>query len=376
MDNDFSSQQTPAAPRETQTVLEPGDLLDKRGRLIQAGWSTKSVKSYVRKAIKAPGFRIKEWDYYLVNDDDFAVAVTLGDMSYAGLLSISVMDFKRNEFLTRSEMTALPFGKFHMPEHPNVGISSFSTKKSNFHFEVKDDGTRELNVHFDNFWEGKPIDFHVELTDIPEDSMVIATPWKENKHAFYYNQKMIGMAAYGSFTIGDFTHNFYPLKSGSSKEAGPAFGLLDWGRGVWTYDNYWYWGAAQGEQDGHVIGFNLGYGFGDTSAASENMFFLDGHAHKLGRVDFGVPMKGDGFQKNVEKTYDLLKPWHITDDEGRLDLVFTPDFDRFDYIDLKVIISDQHQVYGKLNGFVVLDNGEKFEIENLRGSAEVVHNKY
>ena len=50
-----------------------------------------------------------------------------------------------------------------------------------------------------------------------------------------------------------------------------ALGLLDWGRGVWTYDNVWYWAAAQGHQAGHVVGLNLGYGFGDTTAASENM---------------------------------------------------------------------------------------------------------
>ncbi|MFR1035019.1 MAG: DUF2804 family protein [Acutalibacteraceae bacterium] len=24
------------------------------------------------------------------------------------------------------------------------------------------------------------------------------------------------------------------------------FGTLDWGRGVWTYDNRWYWGSAMG----------------------------------------------------------------------------------------------------------------------------------
>ena len=52
------------------------------------------------------------------------------------------------------------------------------------------------------------------------------------------------------------------------------FGGLDWGRGVWTYDNIWYWGSGSGEVDGHRFGFNIGYGFGDTSAASENVIFM------------------------------------------------------------------------------------------------------
>ena len=66
----------------------------------------------------------------------------------------------------------------------------------------------------------------------------------------------------------------------------------------------------------------------------------------------------------------------MTDDEGRLDLVFAPQIDRFDFIDFKAIVSDQHQVFGLLTGHVVLDDGAVFEIENLRGSAEVIHNMY
>lgn len=42
---------------------------------------------------------------------------------------------------------------------------------------------------------------------------------------------------------------------------GESFGLLDWGRGVWTYKNTWYWGVAQGMVDGKRIGWNIGYGF-------------------------------------------------------------------------------------------------------------------
>ena len=54
------------------------------------------------------------------------------------------------------------------------------------------------------------------------------------------------------------------------------FGTLDWGRGVWTYDNTWYWGSGNCDVDGHAFGFNIGYGFGNTKAASENVIFYDG----------------------------------------------------------------------------------------------------
>ena len=40
-------------------------LLKKDGTLREPGWSRQQVQVYDRSAIKAPAYRIKEWDYYL-----------------------------------------------------------------------------------------------------------------------------------------------------------------------------------------------------------------------------------------------------------------------------------------------------------------------
>ena len=42
------------------------------------------------------------------------------------------------------------------------------------------------------------------------------------------------------------------------------------------------------------IGFNIGYGFGDTSNATENMVFYNGKAHKLEDVKFNIPLNKKG----------------------------------------------------------------------------------
>lgn len=104
-----------------------------------------------------------------------------------------------------------------------------------------------------------------QLSQPPMDTMVIATPWKEKKTAFYYNQKINCMRAEGTFTWGSHVYRFCPEDS---------FATLDWGRGVWTYDNRWYWGSGNGIVDGHLFGFNIGYGFGDTTAASERQISI------------------------------------------------------------------------------------------------------
>lgn len=84
-------------------------------------------------------------------------------------------------------------------------------------------------------------------------SMVIAIPF-EDKRYFYYNQKINLLQGKGYYILGDFHYNFH-------KET---FGVLDWGRGVWTYSNTWYWASMSGLHNGHLFGFNLGYGFGNT----------------------------------------------------------------------------------------------------------------
>ena len=203
-------------------------------------------------------------------------------------------------------------------------------------------------------------DVQVLLFDEPQDSMVIATPFAEDKTAFYYNQKIVGMRAQGTVKIGGEEYVFDPQDS---------FGLLDWGRGVWTRDNTWYWGAGHGMVDGHVVGFNIGYGFGDTSAASENMIFVDGIAHKFDKVTFNIPQTPDGKD-------DFLKPWTFTSSDGRFEMDFVPILDRAACTDLKVIISDQHQVFGKFTGKMILDDGSVIVLQDFLGFAEKVRNKW
>ena len=74
-------------------VTETGLLLDNKGELREPGWSRSLVQEYRRSMIKAPKFRIKEWDYYLVVNDGFAAAFTVSDDGYIGLQSVSLLVF-------------------------------------------------------------------------------------------------------------------------------------------------------------------------------------------------------------------------------------------------------------------------------------------
>ena len=221
-----------------------------------------------------------------------------------------------------------------------------------------EDGRRELTAHMDKFRNKEAIDISLTLTAEPEESMVICTPFAKQGH-FYFNQKINCMRASGTVELGGTRYDFRPEDS---------FGLLDWGRGVWTYHNTWYWGSASGVVDGVDFGFNIGYGFGDTSAASENMLFYRGRAHKLSRVTFNIPTKNG--------REDYLAPWTFTSDDGRFEMDFAPILDRAACTDVKLIKSDQHQVFGRFTGRAVLDDGRELRVKDFLGFAEKVENKW
>ncbi|MBR0081341.1 MAG: DUF2804 domain-containing protein [Clostridia bacterium] len=341
-----------------QHLLSNGPLLDANGQLCEAGYATSLVKTYNRAAIRAGKTRIKEWDYYLIYNDRFGIALTLDDNSYMGMISASFLDFEKPGERTVSPMFWLPMGKSNFPASSAAGDVRIAQKGAYGSFTHEGDA-RRLVMRIENFDDGKPFACDIRLTDEPRDSMVIATPFPQKPTAFYYNQKIIAMRATGTVEYRGEKYIFDPKES---------FGLLDWGRGVWTYENTWYWSALQGELDGHTFGFNLGYGFGDTSAASENMLFYDGVAQKLDRVVFEIPQK-DGKD-------DFLSPWRFTDNEGRLDLTFTPILDRASKTDVLVICSDQHQVFGRFSGKAVLDDGTALVLNGMLGFAEKVRNKW
>ena len=336
-------------------------LLNERGNLTEPGYAKRLLPVYDRTKVKGGFARLKEWDYYYVGNERFGIALTIADNSYMGLDSISLISFGADGHepweVTKSPMRIFPMGRTNLPSTSAAGVTEISGKGYFLKFEVKG-GARVLTAHMDDFKDGQAIDIDVTLTGEPEESMVICTPFEKDGH-FYYNQKINCMRASGTVRLGERAHTFDPAS---------AFGVLDWGRGVWTYHNTWYWGSASGLAGRKDFGFNIGYGFGDTSAASENMLFYDGKAHKLSQVTFNIPMK-DGKE-------DYMSPWTFTSDDGRFEMDFVPVINRASCTDVKLIKSDQNQVFGRFSGRAVLDDGTALEIRDLLGFAEKVENKW
>ena len=116
---------------------------------------------------------------------------------------------------------------------------------------------------------------------------------------------------------------------------------------------------------------------------------LGNAAHKLGNVTFNIPMKNKKYvtrgsccgpsgieADTMDMVEDYLSPWSFTSDDGRFEMVFQPIIDRAACTDLKLICSDQHQVFGRFTGKVILDDGIEIEVKDFIGFAEKVMNKW
>lgn len=335
-------------------------LLNDDGSLREPGWSRKLYQIYDRNDIKASGFRIKEWDYYLIMSDSFGVALTVSDDGYIGLQSASLLLFGDSPWEhTETVLNFFPMGKLKMPPSTDVGDVVYKDKRLNISY-IKNENSRHIICDYKNFCDGKDFSCDIVLQEPDMDSLVIATPWKKDKKAFYYNRKINCMRASGKACFDGKEYVFDPEKD---------FGTLDWGRGVWTYDNTWYWSSGNAVVNGKPFGFNLGYGFGDTAAASENIIFYDGKGHKLDDISFNIPVDDSGKK-------DYMKPWTFTSSDGRFEASFVPVLDRAAKIDAKFIVTDQHQVFGKMSGKAVLDDNTVLEFQDILCFAEDVHNKY
>lgn len=334
-------------------LTQPGKLLDDKGKLTQIGWSRKQLLDCNLEKARFPRFRVKRWDYYAVFTPNRFLSATIADLGYAGNIFVYTLDFATGEL--HEEGLVIPFGKgIKLDRNPESGDTSFANNKVSLKFHT-DGNERRLTIDWDSFHQGRGIEADIVLHLLPQhESMNIIIPIGTKR--FYDNTKINCMPARGFIQYGDVHEALHPATS---------IGSLDWGRGVWEYQSYWNWASASGFlPHGQTIGLNLGQGFGDLSKATENAAIINGRIHKLGAVTFNY------------KSRDYMQPWCFKDDEGRLDLKFTPFRDRTARTNLGIIFSEVHQMFGRYNGHVVLDDGSQLDIHDLIGFAEEHHARW
>ncbi len=339
-------------------LKEAGPLLNPDGSLTDAGWARNPLldcnleqAGFYRLRFLQP-LRIKRWDYYGLSTATHFYSFTLSDLGYLQMVFAYVVDFATRSH-SEETLTLLPRAGVRLPRNSTQGESSFDNNKVRMVFQADED-SRHLEVDWPGLG-GKGLKADVRLALPAEhESMTTVTPIKGKR--FYYNRKINCMPAEGWVEYqGERTH----------LTPDQCLGNLDWGRGVWEYRSFWVWATASGFlPDGRRVGLNLGYGFGDTSAATENAIILEGKVHKLGQIS------------TIYDPHNLSAPWSFRSPDGRLTLRFSPFYDRVARTDFKILGSEVHQLFGIFRGTIQSDDGETIEIHHLNGSAEEHHARW
>jgi hypothetical protein len=334
-------------------IITPGPLLDEDGRLAQVGWmrqplldpNLEQARFYRIRPLQF--LRLKRWDYYAVFTPWHFFSATIADLGYAGNIFVYTLDLKSGDLHEEGVVVPLSRG-VRLPRTSLDGISSYEGQGVKLAFRAVGE-RRQVSVDWPAYHAGRGIKAEIDL-HYPADheSMTIVIPIGERR--FYYNHKVNCLPAEGFLRYGEIHEELHP---------GDCLGSLDWGRGVWEYRSFWNWASASGFlPDGRTVGLNLGTGFGDTSAATENCLILDGKIHKLGQVTFEYdPM-------------DYDNTWRFGDDQERLKLEFRPFKGRLARTNLGIIFSEVHQMFGRYSGEVRADDGELVHLEGLIGFAE------
>jgi len=270
---------------EQHRIEKSGALLDAQGSVIEAGWMPQPLldcnleKARFYRLRFMQKLRIKRWDYYALFTPTHFFSFTISDIGYMGMIFAYAIDFSTKRYHEETVMT--PFGSgVTLPRNSTEGDSLFDNGKVRLHFQNQP-GKRLLSALWKGF-DGGELAAEAILAAPPEhESMTIVIPIGKNR--FYYNRKINCLPAEGWVEYQGRRHTLSPDTCLAS---------LDWGRGVWEYESFWVWASASGFlPDRRALGLNLGFGFGDTSAASENAVILNGHVHKLEQVDFHYDSK-------------------------------------------------------------------------------------
>ena len=324
-------------------------LLQSNGQLREAGYAPHMLFDYNRECAKLGPMPLKEWNFYQFQCKNYVLQMTLGHLSYIGQMAVTLMDITTGEKWSYS--TIKPFFTPELDRNAETpSICRYQNDECRLQFTVKDDKRILALKGHSNDYDDIEVKLVVE-NDPSNEKMVIATPFKKPTQ-FYLNYKENYYTATGYARFGN---QYVELKN--------ATGLLDWGRGVWPYSHEWYWGSLTSHIDGVPFGLNIGWGFGDTSHATENMYFYNKKAHKIGKL---IGEWSDN---------DLMAVKHFHDAENKIQFTFTPIWDNFTFNEFVVVDTHCHQIFGHFCGTIETEEGTK-EFKDMLGFIEHAINRW
>ena len=357
MEKTYKGWQEWAESSKQTEYTEPTELLGGDGTLLAAGWARRNVFDYDRNRVKKVNRR-KEWDFYQLSNGKYMVQISFANISLGGYASAVLVDLINGKVIA-SQMSPFLGGKdkYVLPPKGDVpNVVDFKVGKATFR-AVTEETKRTL------YFKMGPVECDFTMDIMPGlENITTVLPFDGFPDRYFMTTKQNSMPCEGTFRTANAEYKF-------TKD--DTFAVLDWGRVCTPYALVWYWGNGSAyitDENGekHIFGFEITWGIGNESNATETCIFYDGKAHKFGAVDVETFPKPDKYMEN----------WHFISEDGRFDLTMKPFYDHHSDLNVLAMRMHSHQVHGLWSGTVTLDDGKVLEIKDVYAFCEYVENRW
>jgi len=271
--------------------------------------------------------------------DEIVFGVAIADVRYAGTGFAYVHEPATRRRTERSVTRPLALG-FDLVQTPESGASVLDTGPLKVEMRAFEGG-RHLRAR------ARGIELDARFLEDGMEPMRICT--RAGATGFVFARKTAGHRVEGTLRW-----------EGREIDLGAAgaLGHHDWSAGYMRRETFWNWACLAGRTDaGRVVGLNASCGVNETSFL-ESCFWVDGTLHRLPPIDF------------IYDRRDLHQPWRVRDEQGRVDLQFTPEGAHAERIDAGLVASNFTQLLGRYRGHLRTGSGETHRIDGLPGYAE------
>jgi hypothetical protein len=292
-------------------------------------------------------FSYKQFQYFGAVGTDLIFGCAFADIRYIGACFAYVFRPSDGAMRTWQYKTPLAMG-LNMSDRTDNGSSTFKlgSKSASQLYSINAEGIRTKTLEIDF---GASLKVSASMTE-PSDYQTLAqcTPCAVN--GWIYAQKTAALPVSGHIKseLGDF-----------DLDGLECFGHHDLSAGFMRRETFWNWAciSAPATSQREALGLNVSWGVNETGY-SENCLWIGSRCHKLPQVQFY-------FDRD-----QLMSPWNIRSQDERVILSFESIGKHSEVLNLGLLATNFHQIFGRFTGYVIDEDGHKHEIKECYGFVE------
>ncbi len=301
-------------------------------------------------------FHFKQFQYFGGISDELIFGCALADTAYIGSVFVYIYRITDQKMLTWQFKKPLAAG-LSLSKRPDNGVSVFRSgnKHIQMRYQLNSRGERRKILEIDF---GRELQLMAELFEQPDyEAMALCTPCSINGWTYAQKTAALPVSGHVHCALGNF-----------KLEEIACHGHHDFSAGYMRRETFWNWACFSGSMSinnkkNQNIGLNVSWGVNETGF-SENCFWINNSMYLLPQVQFK-------FERD-----DEYSTWRVTSENQQVDLRFVPEGMHKEKINVFMFASSFKQIFGRFNGYLINQDGQRFDIENLYGFVEDHYSKW